>query len=98
MIKILKENGIYKINFAGGEPFMNQYLGDYISYAKEVGLKTSIITNASRMTYQWLVKYGRFIDQIGVSCDSLHDNVQKELGRGYGNHVDITVRAFQRIK
>jgi MoaA/NifB/PqqE/SkfB family radical SAM enzyme len=51
MIKILKENDIYKINFAGGEPFMNQYLGDYIQYAKEIGLKTSIITNASRMTY-----------------------------------------------
>lgn len=99
LIKKLKvEGGFYKINFAGGEPFLNKNLGEYIKYAKEsVGLKTSIITNASHMTNSWLLTYGKYLDQIGISCDSLDDSVNKELGRGFGQHVKITQRALQRI-
>lgn len=77
---------------------MNKNLGEYIKFAKlEAGLKTSIITNASHMTNTWLMTYGRFLDQIGISCDSLDDNVNKELGRGFGQHVAITERALRRI-
>lgn len=49
LIRKLKQEGqFYKINFAGGEPFLNKNLGDYIKFAKlETGMKTSIITNAS---------------------------------------------------
>lgn len=87
----------YKLNFAGGEPFLNKNLGDYIKFAKSLGFKTSIITNASRMTNSWLLAYGMHLDMIGISCDSINENTQKELGRGYGNHVQITERAFSRI-
>lgn len=98
LIKALREEGnFYKINFAGGEPLMNKNLGEYVKFAKEIGLKTSIITNASRLTRTWLLAYGPYLDQIGVSCDSLNDSVQKQLGRGFGNHVEITQRAFRRI-
>ena len=45
----------------------------------------------------WLMNYGGFIDQIGISCDSIDNQVQKDLGRGFGNHVDITLRAFRRV-
>ena len=100
LIKALREeSNFYKINFAGGEPLMNKNLGQYIKFAKEeIGLKTSIITNASRLTRSWLLAYGPYLDQIGVSCDSLNDTVQKQLGRGFGNHVEITKRAFRRIR
>lgn len=94
---MLKDYGIYKINFAGGEPFLNKNLGEYVKFANQIGLKTSIITNATRLTNTWLLTYGPFIDQIGISCDSLDDQVNKELGRGFGNHVKITSRALKRI-
>lgn len=55
MIKKLKDEGnVGKINFAGGEPLMNPFLGEYIKYSKDLGIVTSIVTNASRMTIPWL--------------------------------------------
>lgn len=45
LLRKLWDAGVYKVNFAGGEPLLNQHLGDYLKYAKELGLKTSIITN-----------------------------------------------------
>jgi len=50
------------------------------------------------MTNSWLLNYGKYIDQIGISCDSLDDTIQKKLGRGFGQHVDITKRALKRVR
>ena len=97
LLEQIKSAGIYKINFAGGEPLLNKNTGEYIKYAKQIGLKTSIISNASLMTNGWLNEYGKYTDQIGISCDSLSDITNKSLGRGFGNHVDITKRAITRI-
>jgi len=41
---------------------LNKNLGEYIEYAKTLGVKTSIVTNASRMTKVWIESYGRFVD------------------------------------
>ena len=98
LIKKLHEFGIYKINFAGGEPLLNQHLSDYIRYSSSLGLKVSIITNAARMTQSWILQNCLYIDQVGISCDSLDDNVQKKIGRGFGDHVAITKRALKRIR
>jgi radical S-adenosyl methionine domain-containing protein 2 len=42
--------------------------------------------------------YAPYIDQVGISCDSLDDAVNKRLGRGSGTHVAITERAFRRLR
>ena len=84
MIKMLKDYGVYKLNFAGGEPMLNKNLGDYIKFSKSIGLKTSMITNATRLTKKWLNEHGSSIDQIGISCDSLNDDFNKWIGRGFG--------------
>ena len=97
LIDEIKKNDIYKINFAGGEPLLNKNVGEFIKYSKKIGLKTSIITNGSLMTQKWLTKYGGHLDQIGISCDSLYNNVNKDIGRGFGNHVEITERLLSRI-
>lgn len=97
LIDEIKKNDIYKINFAGGEPLLNKNVGEFIKYSKQLGLKTSIITNGSRMTKKWLTKYGRNLDQIGISCDSLDNRTNTKIGRGFGNHVEITERLLSRI-
>lgn len=97
LIDEIKKNDIYKINFAGGEPLLNKNVGEFIKYSKQQGLKTSIITNGSRMTKKWLTKYGRNLDQIGISCDSLDNITNTKIGRGFGNHVEITERLLSRI-
>ena len=50
------------------------------------------------MTLSWLQQYGPYLDLVGISCDSIDEKIQKQLGRGYGQHVQITSRAFERIK
>ena len=94
---MLKDYGVYKLNFAGGEPMLNKNLGDYIKFSKSIGLKTSMITNATRLTKKWLNEHGSSIDQIGISCDSLNDDFNKWIGRGFGQHVPKTKQAFSYI-
>ena len=98
MLRAVRDSGFFKVNFAGGEPLLNQHLGGYIKGAKLLGLKTSIITNASRMTAAWLENYGPYLDQIGISCDSLDEKVNKAIGRGFGSHVAVTERALRRVR
>jgi radical S-adenosyl methionine domain-containing protein 2 len=95
----LKEAGFSKINFAGGEPFLyREILGEMVQFAYEIGLTTSIVTNGTLLTKEWLEKYGRFLNWIAVSCDSADEATQKELGRGNGNQVKHTKQAFELIK
>eukprot|EP01043_Picozoa_sp_COSAG02_P016143 COSAG02_NODE_704_length_18279_cov_100.299560_11_plen_676_part_00 len=98
LLDAMKDWGVFKVNFAGGEPLLNQHLGAYLKHAKEIGLKTSIITNATKLTSTWLQSYAPYIDQVGISCDSLDDAVNIRLGRGSGTHVAITERAFRRLR
>lgn len=97
LLDSLKEIDIYKVNFAGGEPFMNPHLSSYLKHSHSIGLKTSIITNGTKMTEKWLEENNQYIDQIGLSIDSIHESTNKKLGRGFGRHVAVTKRCIERL-
>lgn len=89
-LRLLKEAGMRKINFAGGEPFLYpKQLGWLYQYCKEVlALESvSIITNGTKVTKGWLDKYGQFVDVLGVSCDSFNEDTNEMIGRGTGENV-----------
>ena len=54
VVEALAESGFQKINFAGGEPTLCPWLPNLIRRAKELGLTTSVVTNGSRITEEWL--------------------------------------------
>lgn len=81
IIKKLKDAGVQKITFAGGEPLLYKYLDQCIIYAKSLGITTSIITNGSRIKEQWLIDMKPYLDWIGLSIDSLNHSVNKNIGR-----------------
>jgi radical S-adenosyl methionine domain-containing protein 2 len=84
-LKLLKEAGTRKINFAGGEPFTDaNFLGKCIQECKEnIGIeKISIITNGSLVKKSFFEKYGKYIDVFGVSCDSFNKDTNIKIGRG----------------
>lgn len=88
---LLKAAGMKKINFAGGEPFMNpEFLGQLAKHCKEVlSLESvSIVTNGSKVTSSWLSMYAKFIDIMAVSCDSFNEATNVKIGRGTGKHLD----------
>ena len=84
-LKLLKEAGTKKINFAGGEPFTKpNFLGELIRQCKEnIGIeKVSVITNGSLVKKTFFEKFGKYIDVFGVSCDSFDKETNIRIGRG----------------
>lgn len=73
--------GVKKITFAGGEPMLFKELDQLIIFTKSLGITTSIITNGSLLTYEWLDDMQGHLDWIGVSIDSLNPKTNELIGR-----------------
>lgn len=84
----LKEAGLQKITFAGGEPLLYKWIYEVIEYSKQIGLTTSIITNGSLLTNELIEKFKGKLDWIGISVDSLNETTNKLIGRTYKNKVN----------
>ncbi|KAM0719997.1 hypothetical protein Q7P37_004132 [Cladosporium fusiforme] len=94
-LRLLKIAGMRKINFAGGEPFLYpDKLGWLCQFCKEeLGLESvSIITNGTKVTEKWLATWGKYVDVMGVSCDSFDERTNELIGRGTGRNVEQLFR------
>jgi radical S-adenosyl methionine domain-containing protein 2 len=83
-LQLLREAGTEKINFAGGEPFLNpKLLGELCRTAhQDLGMAVSIISNGSLIRPKWMEEYGDYVDVLGVSVDSFDPATNAEIGRG----------------
>lgn len=81
------------INFAGGEPLLYTGLIDLVQYAKQKGMKCSLITNASRMDEAWILENAGLFDTIGISMDSFHKKTMQRIGRKdcHGNALTLNL-------
>lgn len=81
---LLSMEGMKKINFSGGEPFLKAtYLGELVKYCK-VELKcesVTIVSNGSMIKEEWFQKYGQYLDIIAISCDSFNEQTLRDIGR-----------------
>lgn len=94
-LMLLKEAGMEKINFSGGEPFIHdrgEYLGKLVKFCKEdLQLPSvSIVSNGSLIREKWFKDYGEYLDILAISCDSFDEQVNILIGRAQGkkNHVE----------
>ncbi|XP_036119253.1 radical S-adenosyl methionine domain-containing protein 2 isoform X1 [Molossus molossus] len=94
-LRLLKDAGMEKINFSGGEPFLQdrgQYLGELVRFCKrDLGLPSvSVVSNGSLVRERWFASYGQYLDILAISCDSFNEDVNVLIGRGQGkiNHVE----------
>ncbi|XP_077166365.1 S-adenosylmethionine-dependent nucleotide dehydratase RSAD2 isoform X2 [Paroedura picta] len=94
-LALLKQAGMEKINFSGGEPFLperGEFVGQLVQFCKqELKLPSvSIVSNGSMVTERWFKRYGEYLDILAVSCDSFNEEVNVLIGRGQGkrNHVE----------
>lgn len=78
---------IHKINFVGGEPFLHPHFDEILTMAHEMGFVTSIVTNGSFINKSNIENIADLTDWIGISVDSISDQVEADLGRGRGEHV-----------
>ena len=85
---ILARMGTSKITVEGGEPFLfPELLKKFLMESKRCGLTTMVISNGSLITREFLEEIAPYLDWLGLSVDSPHEETEKKLGRGYGNHV-----------
>lgn len=97
VVEKLAEAGFEKINFAGGEPILCPWLPGLIRHAKEHGMVTSIVTNGSRISHQWLDKLIGCLDWIALSIDSVDPGKLIRIGRAISGKVPITPEEYRRI-
>ena len=81
LVDCLANAGFREINFAGGEPTLCPWLPDLIKRAANLGLVTSMVTNGTRITEQWLAKLENKLDYATVSIDSLDRETLMDSGR-----------------
>ena len=99
-LSLLADAGTQKINFAGGEPFLQPlFLGELCKHAKSsCGMAVSIVSNGSKITKAWMDRYGEFVDIIAVSCDSFDEVTNIRIGRGKGRHIESLKKVSEWCK
>ena len=80
--RLLADAGAEKLTFVGGEPTLCPFLGDLLTEAKNCGLTTCIVSNASGLNKDFLKKWNHVIDWIGLSIDASNDEIHSKIGRG----------------
>ncbi len=81
IIQDLANQGVEKINFVGGEPMLHPHLDEWIIESKRVGMVTSIVSNGTNMTKQWLEYMRPHLDWLGLSVDASNDEIHAIMGR-----------------
>lgn len=81
-----------RLNLAGGEPLL--YPGKVlriIKQAHQIGFKTSIITNGSRLDEPLMRALAPYLSVLGISLDSLKMKPNQEIGRAdrHGRVINI---------
>ncbi|XP_045579242.1 radical S-adenosyl methionine domain-containing protein 2 isoform X2 [Salmo salar] len=101
-LQLLKESGLEKINFSGGEPFIHDrgdFLGKLVQYCKhDLQLPSvSIVSNGSMIREKWFQTYGEYLDILAISCDSFDEDTNQTIGRAQGrkSHLDNLCKVFQ---
>ena len=97
LVDRIAEFGFEKINFAGGEPTLCPWLPILIARAKERGMVTSIVTNGSRITDQWLNDLNGNLDWVGLSIDTVDPERLIRLGRAINGKIPITEKRYLSI-
>ncbi len=61
---------------------LNPHLEDWIIRAKLLGMTTSIVSNGTGMSKEWLIRMRPHLDWIGLSIDASDDGIHARMGRG----------------
>lgn len=100
-LRMLRDYGMEKINFSGGEPFLPQsgkHLGEMVKFCK-LQLKlpsVTIVSNGSMIKESWFKQYGKYVDILAISCDSFDEDTNRAIGRTQGGRSHV--QQLQKIR
>lgn len=101
-LTMLAEAGMKKLNFSGGEPFIQdggRFMGELIKYCKTelrwADISISIVSNGSLIQEKWMRQYGEHVDMLAVSCDSFNADTNRTIGRRQGARTDHVAKLYK---
>jgi len=97
----LKDAGINRITYLGGEPFLNPDILDISQNAKSEGLSTAVVTNGTAITQDKIknIVTDELFDIIIFSIDGpeqIHDNIRGKNGT-FKKAIE-TIKDIQKLK
>mmetsp|Transcript_47226 Transcript_47226/g.131307 ORF Transcript_47226/g.131307 Transcript_47226/m.131307 type:complete len:297 (+) Transcript_47226:204-1094(+) len=107
-IHLLRDSGVGKVNFCGGEPFFKAkgtHVGKLLAECKrEVpgsvhpAPVTGIMTNGSLVTREWFDEYGEHCDVLAISVDSFREETNRGIGRAQGRRPLVGTETLAQIR
>lgn len=85
----LIDSGINAITWTGGEALLVERIDELLKISFENGIKNKIITNGKLLTNDMIDKIYPYLDSITLSIDSIDNDINFELGRGYNHYNEI---------
>lgn len=96
VIRHLKESGILRVNFFGGEPLFYPDIEELVRFTKAEGMYCSMVTNGRLLTegnIDWVTKY---VDAIAVSLHGMSENNDRIVRRR--NSFNDTVAKLKKLR
>ncbi len=87
ILRYLRDMGMEKINFVGGEPTLHPLFFEIVMEAKAMGFVVSVVSNGYYLNPSIIQKLKPYVSWVGLSIDSADEKVEIALGRGNGGHV-----------
>lgn len=98
ILEKVKDAGIRRINYAGGEPTLVREFPSLVDYSYKIGLSVSVVTNGTGLTDKLLSALHGKISAIKLSIDSSSESTEMNLGRGFGHHIQNTIAVSKKIR
>jgi len=96
----LKKAGCEKIVFTGGEPLTRSDIGELVQFAKELGLKITLSTNATFLRKKRLDVLP-YIDEIGIPVDGADEETSFSMRPSVSGRIypfKAAIDAFSLVK
>ncbi len=85
----LSKSGIKEITWTGGEALLVDGIDRLLRHASNLGIKNKIITNGKLLTKERIDKIFKYLDSITLSIDSVDNDTNDSLGRGFNHYEEI---------
>jgi len=90
VIDRIAEEGITNITFTGGEPLLYPNILELVKYSKKKNMKVKVISNGKLLSKNnKLREIYNYLDSITFSIDSIDNELNEKMGRGYDHYNNI---------
>jgi radical S-adenosyl methionine domain-containing protein 2 len=98
ILNLLAKAGIQRINFAGGEPTLKPELPYLINTCHQLGMGATVVSNGTGITREWVCSCKGGLTAVKLSVESNSSDVEHQMGRGNGNHVETVKERAQLLR